>query len=453
MIILLFALTISIFFFTKLFSYSATSFRVLELDYSAYIYYSILVFTFFGIFFVAITYPENNFWGVIGISEKAIKCSIWACIYFAIFFPVGMIFSNLLILRKLSAKKFLINFSGFNTNTRSQTDNVLTLMLIISVISIIIVFINIGYLPLFKLFNLNNWYEIAVLRIEIKFNYQGSYIIRDIVALGYSQIVSVALYARMRSYNTFKSKLLFIISFIFTSLICLYDFEKSIILGYFIMIMICHNSIPHKTTYQKKFSFSYFYFISIALASIILFGFLTTKGETFTYIEVIKNFCYRIFVAQSAAIFLAFEHFPNNSDFLGIISGSNILSTLFDVEYLNYGRKLFLLYSKSSFDDPSSGLIVGNMIAEAWIRLGWIGLLSAPLLGGFYVQLFNLIIKKYQKSPISLAMMAYTAVSIPIHSEFIFFLFPWHMIKVVIFTVISLYFSRFLLTNNKNHGY
>lgn len=420
-----------------MFSLMAGSLRISKLNLISFIFYKdFLLLTFFGAIFVFFEYDLSNdvyFWGVTGHISRDSRFYGWLSInYTMLAFPFGGLIANLFLLKKISAKRILVEYYNreclidyplYNKNTFL----ICCFFLAISFFSVIYTFYGMNYFPLLELIMGNeNHFELAQMRADAKFSFQGNKIIRDQLAINLTFLLSLIIYCFKLKTGDKKLSILFFFSFIQAFFILTYNLEKSVFFFYLFSLIIVKYLCDGARELKKIF----FYFLFTALAFLVFYSSLT-EGD-----DILNSFLYRVFVAQSVAIFQGFEYFPNRLDFLGVTGISNFVSGLFNADYINPGTELFYQYNPQAIHDNVAGHIVGLFNAESWILFGKIGVIIIPIYVGFVVQLTNLLFLKSKKSPWSLALYVFIFVKISISGGVVQFIYP-----IMFFFIFSIYYS------------
>ena len=155
---------------------------------------------------------------------------------------------------------------------------------------------------------------------------------------------------------------------------------------------------------------------------------------------ILEKISIRIFIAQTAAVFQAFEFVPKYHDFIHPATLSGSVASVFGVEPMHYGRVLFSLYNYKDFSNGEAGYIVGNIVAESWMMFGYLGVVLLPIWVGFFVSSISHIIFKLPKHPVFIAIYAQIAITTSLNGGVAVF------INIVSFLIPFIYGFMFLFS-------
>jgi hypothetical protein len=157
--------------------------------------------------------------------------------------------------------------------------------------------------------------------------------------------------------------------------------------------------------------------------------------------DFLSAFLFRVLVAQSVAIYHAFEIFPDSHNFLGINGISNFFSIFSGQSYSNAGRLLFEFYSADAMEQGTAGSIVGLFIAESWALFGIFGLIFLPIFVGFFFKLNNIFFLTNNKYPLYVGFYVYLWTKLSIAGSVAQFLYP-----LILILMFALFFSIILFS-------
>ncbi|AIW12756.1 hypothetical protein VITU102760_20735 [Vibrio tubiashii] len=438
-----------------LFYFAMGSFSLTKLNINSYLFYKdIILMTFIGVVLVVTQFDlifGIRFWAITGdVSNESRNLGWYAILYFLIAYPVGMMASNLLFNYSIRSNLFerYLTKEVINSYQLSNKSLLLSLLvcLLVSIASLLYVYISMESVPIIELLKGASFSEIQVSRTNAKLYFSGSPFIKDMIALKLPILVSYVLYVVIKTDKSRLPTILFTISFVTSFFALTYNFEKAPVvlymLGFFLINVVMNNGIKLKTLLI-------FGGLSFLL---MLFLFIFLIGHSDLY-QALGKLGGRLFIAQTSAIFLSFDYFPDNHEFLGGLSVSGVLAKVFDVEYFRYGRVLFEIYDYSSVLNGEAGLIVGNFISEAWALWGIGGVIFSPLWVGFFVASISNFIFKLPKNALFIALYAQIGSIISLNGgmavfiNIISFLVP---IFYIAFIFLLSYFFQNLLFRKKN---
>jgi len=427
-----------------LFKFSLGTYSITRLNMISVIFYKdFILLTFIGAILVVcnVDIKQNlYFWGVTNHAFDSARFYGWISVLYAmVLFPLGMILSNVIFFKKIKIKLILSKYFSAQTKMYlSRTDNAVfitcCIFLLISTLAVIYVYVCIGNFPILSLFSGAENFILAQLRSDAKLNFSGIAAIKDVLAINLTMLLSYILYTYSKVTNLLKYNILFYYSFFLFVLIITYNLEKIPLFFYFFGFVLLNVLISSKVSLKKILLFFIFVFISL----IGLYFLFLKKGLGIVIISILS----RIFVAESAAIFLAYEYVPNSMDFIGVKGISNLFAALVGEKRTMYGRSLFELYNPSAVLNNTAGYIVGLFTTEAWVLFGILGVLLSPLYVGFFVQSFHNILLKLPKTPIFMGAYVFITLKWSLTGGVSQFLYP-----IILFVMVFLIVQLILVSN------
>lgn len=403
-------------------------------------YKDFVLWTFIGVVLIASSFDLNNdlyFWGVTGHVHDQARFYGWlSTMYTMIVFPIGMLLANFLIIRSLSANALLASyyrkpFEVLLSHRESAVFITLCCALFVSFAAILYTFHSMGNFPLFHLIKGTDAVTLAQMRANAKIHFNGIAALRDVLAINLTFFLSLVCYGYKLFYGKGKFSSLFYVSFILVFFILTYNLEKGPVFWYLLSLFAIY------IVYRGRLSVKGFVFFLLPVFFLIYVVFSFIAGAD----DRIYAFAYRLFVAQSVAIFLGFEYFPLEHDFLGVDGISRFYSYISGGELINAGRLLFEIYSPAAIENNTAGFIVGLFNAESWMLFGVAGVLFIPISVGFFVQALNLFFLKSKKTPLYVGLYIYFWTKLSLTGSVAQFLYP--VMFVVIF---ALFFSVILFS-------
>lgn len=251
---------------------------------------------------------------------------------------------------------------------------VLTLLLIITIYEIYL-FRTIGYIPLLKLFSVNNT---LTYRAEITSLFSSLNIIKELFQI--SAIIT-SYYAYSIYLLTKKSKKkafgIFAYSFVLAMLMVTHKFEKGPFIFYILGFMAQRYNLGYRVKKSHVIRF-------VLIVSAMIFGifFFYYSGAAYSSTIIIEGFFGRIFVAPTMGYYLSLNTFPMHYDFLGFSSVSRTLSSFLGIEHSERSARLLqYVYNAVGVRNGTAGVINSYYLGEAWANFGYYGLIIGP----FYV--------------------------------------------------------------------
>lgn len=411
-------------------------------------YKDFILWTFIGVVLIASSFDLNNglyFWGTTGHVHEQARFNGWlSTMYTMLAFPFGMLLSNIVILRKLSAKKLLDiyyskPFSLQFSNKESAVFITLVLFLILCLSAILYTFYSVNSFPLFHVLKGADPTTLAQMRANAKIHFNGIAAIKDVLAINLTFLMSLICYGYKLIFKNLRFNILFYISFLFAVISLTYNLEKAPVFWYFISLFFVRIVYMKGVGLKRIIIFT----APLLLGVFFVFSFFTGAGD------LMESFVFRIFVAQSVAIFQGFEYFPSQHEFLGVNGISRLYSFIAGGDLVNSGRTLFELYAPAAIENNTAGFIVGLFNAEAWMLFGLPGVLILPVYVGFFVQALNVYFLKSKKTPFYVALYVYFWSKLALAGSVAQFLYPVMLIAIFILFFGIIILSKIFIMNKR----
>lgn len=443
-------LLISLYLFKK----SIGSFRLDRLNMISYLLYSSLILQIYiGSVMVVMNLDihfDMYFWAITGHAFDEARLYGWlSVLYTMIMLPIGMIFANFIFLKKINASPLLIRYQDKNLNFNLNSKVlflVLLLFTILSTLAIAYVFIIIGHFPILGLLSGLDDFVLRQMRGDAKIAFNGIPHIRDFIAIPLTQLLSYAAYISYKQYGQLKFKLLFIYLFMLSVLILTYALEKAPVVLYVLSFLFLKIYLGYKLDMKKLFIMMMLSFV------FLVFFFFAITGADNVFAALIMIF-ERVFVGSASAVFLVYEYFPQQHDFIGWAGASNWLANLVGEELKSTGRILFEIYNPKAVEAGTAGFLDSLFVAGAWSFFGLVGVLLSPLWVGFFIQSIHLFMLRLPKNSIFLALYIYQIFHWSVASGFAALLNPISLFVIMSFGIliylVILFFER-ILKNNEN---
>lgn len=424
----------------KLFKRAAGSLSLTKLNMISWVfYYNIIIQSFVGAILVVYKLDHHYFISKMN-SDTSRVFGFYAVMYTAIVLPLGMVLCNKVLTGKGKNTFFLQYIKRPLTYQLKYGESAirfsLSLLSIVSMLSVIYVFISIRSFPLLSaLVGNSSVDELGVIRNEVGREFGGVVFIKNIFALTLMPLVSYIYYIYYRLTRDVRLKLWFIATAIFSFLILTYNLEKSPVLQYFVGFFFIKILLDDKINFRKVLKFG----ISLLVIVFCIYLFVLNQPIE-SLISYNTGFVGRLILGQSAGTYLSFDLFPVYRQHLGFSSISDLVSSLFELDhYERSARMVMEFYNPSRVDLGIAGVVSSLFIAEAWANFGLIGVLLSPLYVGFVTQFINIHLLKRRKTPIYVGLLAYLSYKMPITGGFNDFLYNPSLILIFfsLFFIIS----------------
>lgn len=399
-------------------------------------YYNVLAQTFIAAV-LAVLDLDNHY--VIGSTSEEVRVYAWLSVmYMMVAFPLGMLIAKSLFARRQSMGELLHNYVVAPVGVKGVYGNSLRysvwVFTVVSILACVYTFWRIGYFPFVKVWT-SSASELISARISVSRDFSGNVYVRNLLALSLMPVLSYVWMFYYIATRRLTDILMVGVTVLFSASILYYDFSKAPLLWYFI-----------------SFIFVYFYALGRVRGShIVVSGALAFFGLVLMYslsgVSMAAFASYnsgpvgRVVLGQSAGLFVVFDIFPGRYDFIGFSSLSNLLSTLFNYEYVDRAARIAMAHFRpSAVADGEAGVMNSIFIAEAWANFGVIGILLSPFWVGFILQSLYIFFLRRPKNPVYLSFFVSFSVGGSVTGGFNDYIYnPGVLFMVVLFVLIMVF--------------
>lgn len=372
-----------------------------------FVFFSILGFELIGGSLVYLGFDDHYLIKKIS-SNVTINKTYYILAYTSLILPLTIIFFNKFVYKidKSSKQKrgleeaYLCKLKeNVQVEDKKQTNRLYICLIILSIVcllSIIYVFVCIGYMPLLQYFNSD--LDLATERIKISRNFSGNEYVKNLIMLSITPAISYVAYIYMRKTKEKKWKSLFFCLFILSVLALTYNFEKSPIIYYIIFFFIIEVVLGNTFNFKRIIPF---FLVCVAMIAFLYKAIMGYSGPIFSLSSGPVG---RIFITQVATLFLHIDAFPEKTGYLcGHSFPKELLGFLGDGTYdVRSGRKIIEIYSKEAVANGSAGVMNTLFVGEAYANFGIIGAIIAPILVGIIFSSVLAYFLKVKKTPLNI---------------------------------------------------
>ena len=385
-----------------LFKKASGTLKINLINVSSFTFYILMAFEFIGITLVYLGFRDHYLIRKI-TDNNVINITYWSMAYTMIILPIVMILANKFVFKIKDIKEVYIDNIKKEVALESEERQkrifiLVTIGLIICFIATIYVFYCIGYIPTLKLFDSN--FDFATARINSSRFFDGNIYVKNIIMLIITPLLSYVAYIYMKTTKENKWKILFVLSFILSIIVKTYDFSKSPVI-YYICFFFIIEILLGKTFKLRKI----IPYITIAVIIIIIF-YTVIMGYEGKLFSLSSGPIARIIMGQASTLFLHFQAFPNQIDYLGGHSFPPFTKVLFgEGEYdIRSGRSVMELYNPTAVENGTAGVMSTVFIGEAYANFGYIGLFIAPIIVGMIFSSILCLYLKSKKTPLNMVL-------------------------------------------------
>lgn len=286
----------------------------------------------------------------------------------------------------------------------------LILLTILSLFSALYVTFIKGSVPQLSFFTLNDQIGNLLSRVSFERDFSGFIYIKTVLFEQVAVLLSLVLYCYYLMNKSTVHFLWFLLAFIVAVYSVTFSLSKSQLIVYFSYFVFIR--IYSQGEISKKFIFLLLIFMFSVLA---LLFYLVTKMDLEGIAVYMLN---RIFLDQISGTFLMFEIFPDEYNYIGFCSLSNLIPKSLCTQTEPATR----LAMEHAFPYGSlegvMNLLSTYYLGEAWANFGYIGLIMAPLYMGFLISFFYFTVLKIEKNPFTLALLAFVSFGTNFASQF-----------------------------------
>lgn len=395
--------------YVLLFKKAAGTLKLNIMNVITFVFFSILGFELIGGSLVYLGFREHYLIQKI-INENTIDKTYYILIYTSLMLPLVIILFNKYIFKidKIKKQEESLKNKYINkleervdvgeTKHRNRVFMCLAILAIVCTMSIIYVFICIKYIPLFQYFNSDM--DLAVERINVSRKFSGNEYIKNLIMLLITPIISYISYIYMRLTKEKKWKILFAILLISSILAITYNFEKAPIIYYFLFFFIIEVMMGNTFDFKKIIP------VILITAIIVLILYKIVMGYTGPIFSLSSGPMSRILITQVATLFLHVDAFPENTEYLyGRSFPKELVGFLGEGNYdVRSGRLVMELYSKSSVEKGTAGVMNTLFVGEAYANFGIIGVIVAPIIAGIFFSTILAWFLKSKKNPLNMVI-------------------------------------------------
>ena len=369
---------------------------------SSFVFYSLMAFEFIGVSLVYLGFKDHYLIEKIN-SNEVINITYYSMAYTMVIMLIVMILANRFIFKIKDMKQVYLD----NINEPVELENkkiqnklfiLIAIGLAICFIATIYVFYCIGYIPLFKFFD--NSFDFATERINSNRNFDGNVYVKNIIMLIITPLLSYIAYVYMRTTKEKKWIILFILSFILSIIIKTYDFSKSPVIYYICFFFIIEVLLAKTFKLRKIIPY-----IVIVIIIVVLFYNIIMEYEG-DFFSLSSGPISRVFMGQASTLFLHFQTFPDQIDFLHGHSFPPFTRLLFgEGEYdIRSGRSVMELYNPAAVENGTAGVMSTVFVGEAYANFGFLGVIIAPIIVGLIFSAILCIYLKSKKTPLNMVL-------------------------------------------------
>lgn len=416
---------------------SLTKFNMISLS-----YYFFIVFSVIGTMLIASNKDKHHMARY--IRHGNIRLDTWGIVMMLmIVFPLIIIFLNRIL--KVRARKY-VNYLEKDTEYDASDNSIYIVTVLAALVcigAIIYTFIKMGInnIPILGILRKVGTEELAKMRNFAGEGFKGNQYIKNILAVGTTPFISYIAYLYMRKTKKVKWICLFLILFVFSTIINIYDLQKAPILIYWSSFFILG------IYYGDKIKARYYWAFGILCLFSIVIMYVVIQGSSLKKIFSIYGPINRIILTSAMAFALHMEVFSYRRLLLnGASMPKPILKLLGIEESLKSGRAVMLTINKEGIKREVAGVYNGLFLGEAYANFGYLGMfismIHIPVL--FFITQY--ILTKIKKTPVTVSLYTYFTVQFlfGLHGGYASYVFNAMWLFIIIISVGMIYTGKIM---------
>jgi len=307
----------------------------------------------------------------------------------------------------------------------------LVFLTLLCFIAILYTFYTLRQIPLMAVISGASAEELSITRVTTYRGFQGNIYLRNIVAVGFTPILSYIAIGYSLMYKTLKWKTL---SFALVSLafiVVTYDLSKAPLINYLLGIVFL-LVLAGKLKRKHVLLIGGGLFLLIIIMYVLL-GHVTDPRLLFAWNTGPIG---RIILGQVTSLFYHFRIFPDMHPFLHGASLPALFLKMMgsSIEHKTSARLVMEIVNPAGIASGSAGVMNTLFVAEAYANWGWPGLVLAPFWVGLVIQTIYIFFLRSRKTPVLLGLFAFLAYKIPsmVTGGFIGFVYNPGMLAIVL---------------------
>lgn len=380
-----------------LFKKSAGNLSIKDINlHSLIFYYQLILLCFIGVNIAALYLDEH--YSLSNVTDPKIRLKSYIAVsYVMLMLPLTMYITNNIF--KINVKrewnKYTNQAVNFFVSKKDEPVFLLIIVLLFLTFGALIYSISIiGTLPIWEAIKGKDSLYLAQLRIQASREFEGNSLIKNLLGLNLSQILSYIVYVYKLKYKRMKWNILFVFTVVLSVLTQTLSTEKAPIIFYLIGFLMINVLINGRIT-KKSFIGFFVVFVSITLFLYAILGF----NIEFTFNDGPIG---RMVLGQITPLFYYFLIFPDTYPFLGLISSTGESAA----------RIVMSVFNPGGLEQGTAGVMNTLFIAEAYAHFSIYGIILSPIVVGLIIQVFYLVFLKMPKNPITIATYVFVALKL-----------------------------------------
>lgn len=374
-----------------------------KLNIVSYVYFIFLLQSFSGAALLALGYDEQYTFTYLLNKERTITITVWAIWLTSILLPLMMLLWQKVM--RLNMNEAYSKFLKEDTRTSSKEglfSIFFGLGVLVCVIFMVGYLIQVGYIPVLRLFSAPEGFDFGTERVRISGIYFINSYLNNIILFTVIPILSYVSFAYMLATKDKKWAFIFVVMFCMSCICKTYKFEKSPIVFHILVFVLIY------ILFKGGIKFLYMAITGCVMCVILVFTYLST-GYSGTFLDIYSGPLGRILFTQVGTLSYHFELFPQ---IFGYLNGRSFSPTVLKLigmgaeEHLRSAKLVMGYYGSEKVYDGVAGVMNTVFIGEAYANWGYIGVLFSIIWVALVISALMYIILKMKKTPTAITMMA-----------------------------------------------
>lgn len=387
------------------------------------VFYLFLVQTFLGISLIVLGFDKHYTLDRLVNREASVQAAFVVIMTVSVVFPLCMFMIQKIL--KLDARKEYSRYLHKENKIRNA-DLAFIMLVLLTVFCLFLMllwFIKIGYIPLYRLICAPKGFEFAMERQRVGNIYLLHPYISNILILTAVPLLAYIAFAYFLTIRGRKWSVLFIVLFIASLLTKTYNFAKSPIVYHLAVFFVIY------IYYKGGIKLRHLFMLGSVMAGLLIAMYMMT-GYDETLLDIYNGPLGRTLFSQLGALLCVFDAFPAFFGFLGGRSLSGPLLSLIGLNsdmHLRSGKLMMDFYGSESVYDGTAGVLNSFFVGEAYANYGLVGIAFAVVWVSLFITIMFKIILKLNKTPLMMAFFATMTLKIANTSQGGFFDFIFNV--------------------------
>lgn len=443
MIVSIIFASIVAYFSYSLFKQAAGTLAIGKINIISYIFYLCVLQSYLGTVLISLGYDEHYTLNKLVFPTESIEAAT-----LGVYFMMCVLPFCILAVFKIIKFDPIVEYEVFLKKEIDDKKNnelfmFIILIAIVQIGLLTVLLMQIGYIPLLKLFFSNTNFDFAIERqSNADIQILGIRYIKNVIVIWGIPIIAYITAAYALINRERKWIVLAVIYFMASIITQTYDFSKSpVIFHLFVYLLIF--------LYYKGGLKNIYIIVFGAIGTIILVFFYRLSGFEGSFFDIYNGILGRIFFSQVGTLCYHFDLFPNIFDYLG---GRSLYPTILSIighnpsEHLRSSQIVMEFYGSDYVYEGTAGVMNTVFIGEAYANWGWPGVFFSVIWVGIIVALIFILIMKIKKTPATIAFLAVSTKTIGsmVQGGFVDFIYNFTFIIMIIGFIIIIYFNEII---------